>query len=599
MRFRTTLMLLLLVAALGAYLWYVDRYQPSTAERQLVEKRIFKTFDQDNVAGLRIRVAQRTNEFGAITNREEFVIARDLAGWNVSAPVNFPADDAKIRAILDQVKKLDQQRQISGTNYAQLDRVAAGLTAPDIVADFDVLDTNLSLHIGFDVPSLWAVYVEVPGRAEAYFAPHEFKETLRLTTDSGDHDVRRRAVFNLRAYQVGGLQLERPDGSLELQRGNDTTWRIVQPLQDAAAHKQIETLLGNLEKLPVATFCDPPASFGTPRLTLTVVQGTTSQRLQVGDEVSGPDDYENEQGVRPKSLYLARRGEYQQFFTVKKSDLAPWLQPFDTLRDRRLFVTYDYHDPQRLTQTIGDDTLELAREADWQVTGVDSPLLDAAKVADYVYAWLDLPVTNFAAAATARAALSNVWIRLAVTCKDLDQPLTVALSAPRGPWCYAERSPGVYVAVAHTAVAAQLVTNAMPFLTSDLLDLPVERITALDATLPEWSGNLVKSSNQWVLIRAQAVTSLHDDLEVMFKNVLPVPVLRWVAKVPAAALAHYGLASPAQRYRVETERGDQAELCIGAAAPGGFFAMLTGQPYVGVVRADAVRKLADLVQAVR
>ncbi len=599
MRFRTTLILLLMVAVVGAYLWYVDRYQPSTAERHLVEKRIFKTFDQDKVAGLRIIVAQRTNEFGAITNREEFVITRDVAGWNVSTPVSFPADDAKIRAILDQVKKLDLQRQISGTNYTQLDRAAAGLTEPDIIAEFDVLDTNLILHLGFDVPSQWAVYVEVPGRAEAYFAPHEFKEALRLTTDSGVNDVRRRAVFNLRAYQVGGLQLERPDGTLELQRGNDTTWRVIQPTADAADHKQIETLLGNLEKLSVATFCDPPATFGTPRLTLTVVQGTTSQRLQIGDEVSGPDDYEDEQGLRPKSLYLARRGEYPQFFTVKKSAIAPLLRPFDTLRDQRLFVTYDYHDPLRLIQTVGDDTLECARETDWQITGVDSPLIDAAKVADYVYAWLDLPVTNFAAGATARAALSNVWLRLVVTCKDIEQPLSLALSAPRGPWCYAERSPGVYVAVAHATVAAQLATNELPFLTGELLDLPVARITALDATLPDWSGKLIKNSNQWVLIRADAVTSLQDDLEVTLKTVLPVPVLRWVAKVPLAALAQYGLATPAQRYRVETERGDQAELCIGAATPDGFFAMITGQPYVGVVDAEVVQKLADLVQAVR
>jgi len=598
MRFRTTLILLLLVAAVGAYLWYVDRYQPSTAERRRVEKRIFKTFDQDKVAGMRIVVAQRTNEFGAITNREEFVITRDVAGWNVSTPVNFPADDAKVRAILDQVKRMDQQRQISGTNYAQLDRAAAGLTEPDVIAEFDMLDTNLILHLGFDVPSLWAVYVEVPGRADAYFAPQEFKKMLQLTTDSSANDVRRRAVFNLRAYQVGGLQLERPDGALELQRGNDTTWRVVQPLQDAADHKQIEALLGNLEKLAVATFCDPPATFGTPRLTLTVVQGTTSQRLQIGDEVSGPDDAEDEQGRRPKSLYLARRGEYQQFFTVKKSDIAPLLRPLDTLRDRRLFVTYDYHDPQRLTQTIGDDTLECARATDWQITGVDSPLVDATKVADYVYAWLDLPVTNFAAAATARAALSNVWLRLAVTCKDLDQPLNLALSAPRGPWCYAERSPGVYVAVAQAAVAAQLATNELPFLTSDLLDLPVERITALEAIMPDWSGKLVKNSNQWVLIQAKAVTALHDDLDVTLKTVLPVPVLRWVAKAPVAALPQYGLATPAQRYLIETERGDQAEMCIGAAAPGGLYAMLAGQPYVGVVSADALRKLADLLQAV-
>jgi len=599
MRFRTTLILLLLVAALGAYLWYVDRYQPSLAERQRVEKRIFKTFDQDKVAGLRIVVAQRTNEIGAITNREEFVITRDLAGWNVSAPVSFPADDAKIRAILDQVKRLDQQRQISGADYAQLDRTAAGLTEPDVVADFDLLDTNLSVHVGFEVPSLWAVYVEVPGRAEAYFAPHEFKEALRLTTDSGDHDVRRRAVFNLRAYQVGGLQLERPDGSLELQRGNDATWRVVQPVQDAANHKQIETLLGNLEKLPVATFIDPPATFGAPRLTLTVVQGTTAQRLQIGDAVSGPDDYEDEQGVRPKSLYLARRGEYQQFFTVKKSDLAPLLQPFDTLRDQRLFVTYEYHDPVRLTQTIGDDTLELVRETDWQVAGVSSPLIDAAKVADYVYAWLDLPVTNFAAAAVARAALSNVWLQLVVTCKDIEQPLAMALSAPRGPWCYAARSPGVYVALDQATVAAQIATNELPFLADTLLDFPVERISALDATVPGWAGKLVKNSNQWVLIRAQAVTSLHDDLAEALQTALPVPVLHWVAKAPMTALARYGLATPAHRYRVETERGDQAEVCIGAAAPGGFYGMLAGQPYVGVVSAAAVQKLADLVQAAR
>jgi hypothetical protein len=601
MRFRTTLILLLVVALLGAYLWYVDRGRPSTAEQHLVEKRIFKTFDQDKVAALRVVVAYRTNEIGAITNREEFVVVRDVAGWNVTAPVNFPADEAKIGAILDQVKRLEQQRVTTPEEYARLNRAEAGLEEPDIVADFDMLDTNFSLHIGFEVPSLWNVYVAVPGRKEAYFAPHEFKDKLRLTTDSGDNDVRRRAVFGLRPYQVNAVQLERPDGALELQRDNDSTWRVTQPLRDAADHKQIETLLGQLEKLRVETFCDAPTSFGTPRLTLTVVQGTTSQRLQLGDEVSGPDDYEDEQGVRPKSLYLARRGEYPQYFTVKKSEVAGLLRPRDAYRDMRLFVTYDYHDPHGMTQVVGDNTLDLVRDPDWRVSGVASPLVDATKVDDYVYGWLDLPITNFADAAAARAALSNVWIRLAVPCKDIGQPLELALSAPRGPWCYAERSPGVFVAVARAAVAAHLATNEMPFLTNELLDVPAERVCAVDISTPEWSGRLAKSTNQWVLICSNAVTTLKDDIEVTLGTVLPVPVARWVAKVSPAGLAQYGLTTPAQRYAVEVERGDYAELCIGAAAPDGegFYAMLAGQPYVGIISADALDKLSDALSAVR
>ena len=101
MKFRTTLILLVLVIACAAYLFYVDRYKPSTEELKRVEKRVFRDFEPAQVVRILLDVTQRDSETGAVTGTQNFELDRDSAGWNLLKPVNFPADETLVRQVLD------------------------------------------------------------------------------------------------------------------------------------------------------------------------------------------------------------------------------------------------------------------------------------------------------------------------------------------------------------------------------------------------------------------------------------------------------------------------------------------------------------------
>ena len=90
MKFKTTIILIILVLAAGAYFWFIERDRLSTYEQKLVEDRILKDFKPEQIVRIVIDSAERVQETGAIVKTEHYDIQRDLTGWNLVEPANFP-----------------------------------------------------------------------------------------------------------------------------------------------------------------------------------------------------------------------------------------------------------------------------------------------------------------------------------------------------------------------------------------------------------------------------------------------------------------------------------------------------------------------------
>lgn len=597
MKFRTTIILLLIVLGLGAYLWYVDRGRPSTAERTRVAKRLLKELDPERVTDLHVRVAG-TNAAGARTVTA-FHLQRDLTGWRVLKPLNFPANDIAIRRILDIARGVDQEAVIRGTNYAALDRAAAGLDEPDIVATFVMPTTSFTMRVGQEVPGLWAHYVEIEGEPAAYFVPSHFKDNLMLATDSSERDVRRRRVFAIREYQVSTLNMEAPAHTVELRKSDGLNWEVTQPVADAADPKIVASLLEKLEKLELSSFVEEPTNFGQPVLTLTVVEGMASQRLQLGAMVRGM--YDNEDA--PPSEYLARRVEYPQYFTVKRADVEAFMQPAEYYRSKKIITWYDDETPVELRQTVGDETLTLTYDKDqraWALADVATPLLDEVKLDTFVYDWLELQVTGFVSAAEARAALTSEWIKLSVRFEGSEQPRTLALSAPANGLVYAERTPGVYVSVDERAVRALTARDEVRFLKEELIALKADEVTEVSGGRDGARWQLVQRSNVWSVVAGQSVRDTTRDVTSFLDDILPLTVVTYVAKVAAGELGQYGLQPAEREYTFTASGGETTTLLVGAACDTtNRYVLLQGQPYVAVLTAERVAALEDLEEIAR
>ena len=600
MKLTTTLILLVLVIAAGIFLWR-DRAKPSTADKKRVAKRVFKEFDPTKVFAISIIVHERTNEAASVVKTEQFDLERSLAGWTMVRPINFPADDTKIRQILDLTKKIDQNRVITDADYQNLNRVETGLASPDIVATFTTPHTSVTIKIGLEVPAQWAHYTEIEGTPQAYFVPTHYKDALMLKIDSSAQDIRRRKIFDIRPYQVGSLLLEGRATSIEIRRAESTAWRITQPLDDAADGKKIENMIKLLEAVEVAAFDVAATNFGQPWLTITVVEGTRSQRLQLGAEASMPGDTPRDAGGMPKTYWTARRLEYEQCFLVDKKDVEAFTVNADNYRARGLFDTADAGDPSHFSQEVAGQRLafEYVGRA-WTMVDNKSPLLDSYGIDSYIQNWLDTEATNFADAAVARAALASPWITIETSFKGRTTPRTVVLSVPTNDMVYAERSPGVYIACSARHIASILATNELGMLKNEILDVPADFVNEIAMHAGPLDYKLVQASNRWVCVTSNIVVDTTMNVYTVLKDALPVKTCGYIARVTDKDLAPYGLAQPGRTISLADPSGDVQKLLVGSRLNGtNYYGMVAGQPYVFLLSREQMEKLCVLDDAVK
>ena len=87
MKFRSTAILALLVAALGAWLWWVERPK---VEREGVKKTLLAPFDRNRIAGIEL-----------VYPDASITLRRKDGRWRIESPVDVPGDAGTVRNLLD------------------------------------------------------------------------------------------------------------------------------------------------------------------------------------------------------------------------------------------------------------------------------------------------------------------------------------------------------------------------------------------------------------------------------------------------------------------------------------------------------------------
>ena len=588
MKFKTTLLLLFLVIAAALYIKFVDSKKLSTEELKRIEKRVFSKFKPERITKMSLKITDRQDETGKVIKVSEFEIERTPTGWSVKKPVSFPADSAKTRRILDLVKKIDQSRVIVGADYKNLDRKGAGLDQPNVVATFKTPATSMVFNIGFTDPIGWNNYVEINGRKAAFLVPIHFKDALLIKTDNSQDDIRRDKIFDARKFLINSIIMEHPDFTLELRRQDDLAWRLVRPINDDANSDKVNELLNLIEKMNVESFVDSSADFGKRKLMLTVIQSGVSQSLLVGKNV--PENPETS---------FARRAAYQQDFTVKNDMLDPFMQKPDSYRSRLLIVKNMFQDTEHLTVISDGKTFEYDRNENkkWTMPGVTTHLLDEMKIDDYIYEWEGLNITNFADAAIAEKALTNIWIKLILKFNGLDVPMELTLSKPLNGLVYAERSPGIFVAFDAKEIEKLNVKNELGFLFDSVIDVPAKRVHEISILNKGAEFKLVLSSNKWTSISANSICEVNADVLDDIDAALPVTIKKYIAntlKNKNINPASYGLNPPVQKFTFTN--GKPWIILVGNEDKyGNRYGMLAGEPFIFIIEKDSCDKLNKLL----
>ncbi len=315
MSFRNTIVLALLVAALGAYLYWVER---PAAERESQTTRILE-FDPEDVERLELTAYGQTIEARKTDDT-----------WRITAPVEGPADSRAVDTLVQTAAQAERKRTIVESTD---DLGAFGLAEPDAVLTIFVDDRPLpALAVGMGTPIGFNAYVRRADEDAVLLTGG----TVRAALMKRLPDLRDKTVLHFAESDVARLRITPRDGDDVILEREGEGWRIVAPVDARASQATVDNLFGSLRALRAVEFvtetgADAEAGRGLtpPAFELELSGSSEPVVLRIGDEIDLGD----------KQLVAATVAGEPQIYLVASHIPASLGKSAADLRDRTLVWT--------------------------------------------------------------------------------------------------------------------------------------------------------------------------------------------------------------------------------------------------------------------
>jgi hypothetical protein len=238
---RNTALLALVVAAVGAFVWFYEiQGGEQRAKKEEEAKRLYTGVSAEKISSIELRT-----EDGANARLER---AGD-EGWKLVAPLAAPADRFAADGIASTLAELAPEATFDTPepleNY--------GLAGEPTVR-FRAGETDYALRLGNTTPVGGNVYA-TDGDGKRVFTLASWRKNALQKSVKQLRDGR---VLDFDRARVKGIALASPDGQIVLARA-DEGWRIAQPVDAKADADAVEGLLSDLQYLRADEFVDAPA----------------------------------------------------------------------------------------------------------------------------------------------------------------------------------------------------------------------------------------------------------------------------------------------------------------------------------------------------
>jgi hypothetical protein len=341
MRSRNLIVLALVVLALGAYIYFNERHQPTTEERRQKADTLFPDLDRNEVAGLEIHNTHGT-----------FRIVKRGEQWRLVEPIDFPADAPAVSSLLGSLEGLKAERTLA---EGEVDPAAYGLDAPSITVTLSTADgSTASLAVGDETALGSNRAVRRNGERSVILVGGWFIRDLDKALDQW----RARDLVELGADEVAALTVLAGADRIQLVRqGESEDWHLIEPLDDVADRDHARNLIADLDALRIEEFLDspPPAAelgLEPPAYRITIV------RSSGGDPISLDFGASRERDGRTQ--IACRRNAADLFWVDDRAAIR--LAKAPVLWRSRMVAPFDTWDAERLTISAGGRNVTLERK---------------------------------------------------------------------------------------------------------------------------------------------------------------------------------------------------------------------------------------------
>jgi hypothetical protein len=393
----STIALIVVLAGLGAYIYFVDNKRPASTSGPggtTVESKE-KVFSVE---------ADKVEEVRVTADKETTLLKKTDGTWRIVEPTQVDADQTEASGLTTSITGIETGRVVE-ENAGDLSRY--GLADPKIKIAFKVQGgTAGEIHFGDKTATNTDIYAVKAGEKRVFLVP-SFQET---SFNKKPFDLRDKRILTIKRDDIDLLDVSGAS-TYQLAR-NGTEWSVKQPVQARGDYSAIEGLLTRLTTANMTKLVEqgapgsslPPdvlAKYGLdkPQATVAIGAGSARATLAVGKEEEG-------------AVY-ARDLSRPMIFTLEPALVTDLKKPADDYRNKGLLEARPFN-LARLRVVRGKDTYEFEKVIGtggapdkWQrkINGGAAADVDAAKMDDFLSKITNLRADSFVAAGPAQPEL--------------------------------------------------------------------------------------------------------------------------------------------------------------------------------------------------
>ena len=574
MKWKATLVLLIVTAAVFAYLFLVERNAPNTADAAREAQNVLN-FSRDKINGITIQ-----------NGDDKIDIRRHDDKWRLEMPIKDQADATAVNGLLADLENWQKDATISAKEMeADKSKLADyGLAQPKLRLKLSGEKVPPEIWFGKEAALEGKMYVRFANSKETFLVNQSVKKAIEKKPE----EFRDRKLTDLIMAQVVRAVLKTPAGEMELQKAGDH-WDIVKPLHTRADDQKVSDLIAQVTTARIQQFAADdkgdlhPYGLAEPRGSITLFTqddkaGAAGQTLQVG---TVPEKDKDQVYVRfpSRGFVYTLPKKIEQILNTKPDDL----------RDRHL-VRIDTKVLDRVTiDAPAKGKTVLARKDDnWTIANRNNAPANSSEVRRLIDTMQNEQVTKFVeniASNLAKYGLDKPQLTVTFSSfasentaetKAGEQPFaSVAFGKVEGDNVYARVGDEPFVVTVRRALLDQIWTDPLQWQDLSIFNFKPEQIHRLTIKTDK-EENLVRgANNQWNWAKGVGPIS-QANLQTLLNAVATLHAVQWIG----GTLPGHGFDKPQLVVTFTTSPDDKAthKVTVGSTAPNGnWFAKVDGR----------------------